>query len=124
MNFICVSKLGRCPFYVILLVSQTLFINSVNGGNEFDEAFSNIENITKEMAKLVPHSHKMVKHENEEEAMLKFLRTNLNKTRQFLAPLETFLKAASKYYKIDYLAENCNGIVERLEVLTFFLRNS
>jgi hypothetical protein len=117
MNFICVSKLGRCPFYVILLVSQTLFIQSANGGgNEVGVEFSSILNLNEKMAQLVPHSHKMVKHENEEDAMLKFLRTNLSKTRQFLEPLEIFLKAASKYYKIEYLVEKCKKIVDKLQV--------
>jgi hypothetical protein len=56
-------------------------------------------------------------YENEEEAMLKFMGTNFSKSRLFLEALQTFLTAASKYYKIEYLAEKCNKIVKQLEVL-------
>jgi hypothetical protein len=124
MNFISFSKLGPWPFYVILLFlfCQKLFIQSVDGGeNEVDEVFSNIENLTRKMAKLVPHSHPMGMYENEEEAMLKFMGTNLSKIRQFLEPLGTFLTAASNYYKIDYLAEKCNGIDEKLQVMILII---
>jgi hypothetical protein len=118
MNFIVLSKFGPWPFYAILLFFQTLLLQSVNGGgNEVDEVFSSIENLTKEMAQLVPHSHKIVKNENEEEAMLKFMGTNLTKSRQFLVPLGKFLTAASKYYQIDDLANECKKIVEKLEVI-------